>query len=247
MGTDTITAGLAGLNQAAGLPALPAKPKGLAAHLTVPCPVYVPMIDWYARFLDGPRVKPLTPREKAWLAIRNVGDPFNALTILGTSAISVASDSHSPYGPGMPGFGRYVGVSYAQDMTGEFIGTFLIPSIDHQDPHYHREPTATIKHRILHCIAQVAWTQGDNGRGMVNYADLVGFAIDDEISNLYVPGRATNLPASASRYGITLALAPTDNFITEFLPDVASHIHIRVVLIQRIINEVAKTDNPGSP
>jgi hypothetical protein len=246
-GTATIAVGAAGLNQAAGFPFKPHRPRTLAARITPPCPVYVPMIDWYARFLDGPRVKPLTPKEKAWLAIRNVADPFNALTILGTSAISVASDPHSPYGPGMPGFGRYVGVSYAQDMTGEFIGTFLIPSITHQDPHYHREPNATIKHRILHAIVQVAWTQGDNGRGMINYADLVGFAIDDEISNLYVPGRQTDLPASASRYGIALAIAPTDNFITEFVPDIARRIHIRVLLIQRIINEVAKTDNPGSP
>ncbi len=88
----------------------------------------------------------------------------------------------------------------------------------------------------------MAWTQGDNGRGMLNYADLVGFAIDDEISNLYVPGRETNLPASAARYATGLALAPTDNFITEFLPDVARRIHFRVVFIQRIVDQVAQTD-----
>ena len=77
---------------------------------------------------------------------------------------------------------------------------------------------------------------------MVNYADLVGFAIDDEIANLYVPGRETDLPASASRYGTTLATAPIDNFVSEFLPDVARHIHVQIVVIQRIINQVAKTD-----
>jgi len=86
------------------------------------------------------------------------------------------------------------------------------------------------------------WTQGDNGKGMLNYADLVGFAIDDEIGNLYVPGQQTNLPASAERYGIGLATAPIENFITEFLPDVARRIHIRVVVVQRIMNQVAKTD-----
>src|SRR5579871_2499004 len=67
-------------------------------------------INWYMRFTNGPQVKPLTPREKAWLALRNVVDPFNAVTILGTSAISVGSDPGSPYGPGMPGFARSVGV-----------------------------------------------------------------------------------------------------------------------------------------
>jgi hypothetical protein len=191
-------------------------------------------------------VKPLTPAEKGWLATRNVVDPFNIVTILGTSAISVGANSHSDYGPGMGGFGRNVGVSFAQDMTGEFFNTFLIPSIVHQDPHYHRMPGAPIPRRIRHAILQVVWTQGDNGKGMVNYANLVGYAFDDEICNLFVPGRETNLPASAARYGIGLASAPIDNFVSEFLPDVARRVHVQVVVIQRIIDQVAKMDGPAS-
>jgi hypothetical protein len=144
----------------------------------------------------------------------------------------------------MKGFGRYVGVSYSQDITSEFFGTFLIPSIVHQDPHYHRMPNASIPRRVEHAITQVVWTQGDNGKGMVNYGNLVGFAIDDEIGNFYVPGQQTNLPASAERYGIGVATAPIDNFVTEFVPDVARHIHLRVVLIQRVINQVARTNGP---
>jgi hypothetical protein len=138
-------------------------------------------------------------------------------------------------------------VSFTQDLTGEFFGTFLIPSIVHQDPHYHRMPAATIKRRIAHAVYQIAWTQGDSGRGMLNYPDLAGFAIDDEISNLYVPDRRTNARATASRYGIALATAPIDNFVTEFVPDIARHIHVQVVVIQRIINQVAKTDNNAAP
>jgi len=127
-------------------------------------------------------------------------------------------------------------------MTGEFFGTFLIPSIVHQDPHYHRMPQASIKRRIAHVLYQVVWTQGDDGKGMINYADLLGFGIDDEIANLYVPGRETRATATAERYGVALALAPTDNAITEFLPDLARKIHVRVVLIQQIINQVANKD-----
>jgi hypothetical protein len=206
----------------------------------------LPFVDWYARFLSGPQVKPMTPAEKGWLAVRNLIDPFNAATILASSGIAVAANSHSAYGPGMRGFGRYVGVSYAQDATGEFFGTFLIPTLAHQDPHYHRMPDATIKRRIAHCIYQVGWTQGDNGKGMVNYADLVGYGIDDEIGNLYIPGRQTNGAATAERYGTALATAPVDNFITEFLPDIAERLHVRVVLIQQIINHVANRDGGAS-
>lgn len=217
--------------------------------LKVPCPApFVPLINWYARFLDGPQVKRMTPKEKAWLAVRDVADPFNGLTILGSSAIAVGANSHSPYGPGMTGFGRYVGVDYTEDMTGEFFGTFLIPSLVHQDPHYHRMPTATIKRRIAHCLYQIVWTQGDDGKGMINYANLAGFGIDDEIGNLYVPGWETNARATGERYATTLTLAPVENFVTEFLPDVARRIHVHVVLIQQIINQVAnKEATNGQP
>jgi hypothetical protein len=208
-----------------------------------PCPPPV-FINFYTRFINGPDVKPLTPKEKARLAAKNLLDPFNAVTILGTAAIAIGSNADSAYGPGMPGFGRYVGVSYSEDMTSEFFGTFLIPSVFHQDPHYHREPHATIPHRILHAIIEVGWTQGDNGKGMLNYADILGFPIDAEIANLYVPGEKTNLPSTTARVVTGWALAPTDNFITEFVPDVARRIHVRIVFVQQIINQVART-GPG--
>jgi hypothetical protein len=206
----------------------------------------LPAINWYARFLDGPTVKPMTPKEKAWLAVRNVADPFNALTIMASSAIAVGANSHSAYGPGFTGWGRDVGVSYTEDITGEFFGTFLIPSLVHQDPHYHRMPEAGMKRRIAHVLYQIAWTQGDDGKGMVNYADLLGFGIDDEIGNLYVPGQQTNARATAERYGTALSTAPIDNAITEFLPDIARKIHVRVVLIQHIINQVANKEATNS-
>ncbi len=208
-----------------------------------PCPPLAPLINWYARFLTGPQVKPLKAREKGLLAIRNLVDPFNATTIAGNSAIYIGINSHSAYGPGMSGFGENVGISYAEDGIGEFFGTFLIPSIVHQDPHYHRMPEASVSRRILHAIDQVEWTQGDNGKGMLNYASLLGFAIDDQFANMYVPGVQTDARATVSRYVIGLATAPIDNFITEFLPDVARHIHVREVLVQRIINQVARADS----
>jgi hypothetical protein len=131
-------------------------------------------------------------------------------------------------------------------VIGEFFGTFLIPSIAHQDPHYHRMPEGKIPRRILHATSQVFWTQSDSGHGMLNYANLVGFAVSDEISNLYVPGRETDASATASRYVIGLATAPIGNYIIEFVPDVARHIHIQVVILQRIINQVAREEG-GQP
>ncbi len=214
---------------------------------TMVCMPHLPIVNWYARFLTGPQVNPFTPRDKARLAVHNLLDPFNLITIAGEAGISVGANPHSGYGPGMRGYGRYVGVSFTQDMTGELFDTFLIPSLTHQDPHYHRLPSASIPRRALHAAAQVFWTQGDNGKGMLNYGDLAGFAIDDEISNLYVPGQSTRSSATATRYVIGIATAPIDNFVIEFLPDVARRIHVQVVIIQRVINQVARTGGAGEP
>jgi hypothetical protein len=228
----------------------PGPPSSTSASQSTPKPCANPPCsntswNWYHTFVNGPRAVALTPEQKGWLALRNLVDPFNLITILGEAGIVVASDPHSDYGPGMPGFGRYVGVSFTQDLTGEFFNTFLIPSLVHQDPRYHRMPHASYFRRSIHAVTQVVWTQGDDQRGMWNYANLAGFAIDDEISNLYVPGRETNASATAQRYAIGLATAPISNFITEFLPDVASHIHVEVVIVQRIINQVAKNESSG--
>jgi hypothetical protein len=203
-------------------------------------------LNAYERFMNGPRDQPLTVADKGWLAARDVADPFNLITIGAEAAVSVGSNSHSAYGPGMPGYGRYVGVSVTQDLTGEFFGTFLIPSLTHQDPRYHRMEGKRIPRRVAHAVAQVFWTQSDYGTGMPNYANLVGFGIDDEISNLYVPGRRTDLPAIAERYATGLASAPLGNIVNEFLPDVASHIHIQIVILQRLINQVARAGGSNS-
>ena len=237
--------GLAFLQSASAAAADPDHPPVSPSFQPAPCEPLTPLIDWYTRFLNGPEVKPMTPAEKAHLAARNLLDPFNALTIFGTSAIAIGSDAHSPYGPGMKGFSKDAGASYAQDLTGEFFGTFLIPSLVHQDPHYHRMTSASVPRRIGHALLQAVWTRGDNGRPMVNYANLVGFAVDDAIGNCWLPGRDTRFRASAARYGVSLALAPEDNLITEFLPDVARRIHVRAIFVQRIINRVARPDATG--
>jgi len=48
-----------------------------------PGPCKVTWANRYDKFVNGPQDKPLTPKDKAWLAARNVADPFNNVTILG--------------------------------------------------------------------------------------------------------------------------------------------------------------------
>jgi hypothetical protein len=202
------------------------------------CSDFAP-INWYDRFITGPEVMRFSPEQKLRLALTNLINPFNIGTIVGEAGITVAANSHSPYGPGINGWAKLSGTNFTQDMTDQFFGTFLIPSITHTDPHYHRRPDFSIPHRVWHCIDQIVWQRNDNGGHTFNYSQIVAPVFDIGISNLYVPGLQTRLSADAERYVVGLATAPIDNFIIEFVPSIANHIHTHVVFVQRIVDHVA--------
>lgn len=205
-----------------------------------------PDIPIFNRFLDSSAPLPLTARQKAILAARNVIDPGNLATIAGLSALTIAADSHTADGPGFPGFAKNAGVSLSQDMTGEFFSTFLIPSLAHQDPHYHRMPNLSVSRRILHVLDAVVIAQSDQGVPMFNYATVVGTICTNSLGNVYVPGRKHSFGASAARISTSLATDPIGNAITEFVPDLARHVNIQVVIVQRIINRVAIAEGGAS-
>ena len=209
-------------------------------QLPKPC---TELIYPYQRFLNSNIVIPMTWQQKGYLALHDLTDPANIGTILGISAITIGADSHSAYGPGLKGFGKIVGVSLLEDATGQFFEAFAIPVIAHQDPRYFRMPHARLTKRILYSISRTVVSRSDNGRSIPNYATLLNYPISAEIANLYVPGIHPDASSTATRILTGYGLDPIGNLLNEFLPDVASRVHIRVIFVQRILNNVASGNN----
>jgi hypothetical protein len=139
----------------------------------VPCPHHtIPLRE--ERFTTGTEAQHLTVRDKARMAERDLTDPYDAASVAADSSISIATSPTSRYGTGAMAYGKSVGVGLAQDSSSEVTNTFLIPSLTHQDPQYHREPGASKMHRIEHAFADVAWTESDSGKGIPNYSNLIG-------------------------------------------------------------------------
>jgi hypothetical protein len=199
--------------------------------------------DQLQLIVDSGNLRPLTPTDKGILAARAVADPFNLLTIVAFSGISVAADAHSDYGPGFRGWGRLMGYSLAEDIQGEFTGTFALPVIFHEDPRYHRVPGKPIIRRVEHALIHTIVSQHDDGSLMLNYATLINYPLSAEISNLYVPGLPTNAPSTAKRIAIGYATDPVGPLVAEFLPDLAKRVHIHIVFAQQILNRIALGNN----
>lgn len=199
----------------------------------------------YQRFLTNNIVIPMTWQQKGYLALHDLADPGNVGTILGISAITIGADSHSAYGPGLKGFGKIVGVSLLQDATAQFFGAFAIPVIAHQDPRYFRMPHAPVPKRILYSLSRTIISRSDSGHSIPNYGTLLSYPISAEIDNLYVPGIHPDGPSTVARVFTGYGLDPVNNLLNEFLPDVAARVHVRVIFVQRILNNVASINAAG--
>lgn len=183
----------------------------------------------------------LSSMDKLRIGASNVVDPFNLATIGISAAITIGSDADTAYGPGMKGWAKNAGTLLTEDMTGTFFVTFLVPSIVRQDPRYYRMPHASIPRRIANALVHPIWSQSDNGNPMPNLANFIGIPATISLANLYVPGRKQGIGPTATSSAIAIASAPIDSLTTEFLPDVARHFKIRIVLIQQIVNHIAIT------
>jgi hypothetical protein len=201
----------------------------------------------YQRFLTSNIVIPMTWQQKGYFALHEFVDPFNLGIIVGISAISVAADSDSAYGPGLKGFGKSVGTTLLQDATGQFFGNFAIPVLARQDPRYFRKPREPFTKRLLYSISRTVVARSDSGKSMPNYAVLLTYPINSELSNFYVPGIETDHASTLTRIFTGYALDPVNGLLNEFLPDVASRVHIRIIVVQRVLNNIATGNTiPGT-
>ena len=157
-GTATLQGGVAG-----AVAANPSNPEARPSLQPSSCPAFAPLINWYARFLNGPQVKALSrSKKRTWLATQS-HRPLQPDHHRGRRRLSVGPNSHSAYGPG---FTRIRALHRRQLYAGydrRVLRHLSYPLLAHQDPHYHRMPHASIKRRVIHCITQMDWTEGDNG------------------------------------------------------------------------------------
>jgi hypothetical protein len=184
---------------------------------------------------------PLGARGKFRLAMANTFDPFGIAVTAADAGISTAtSDEKSAFGAGGAGFGRRFGMSMADTASGEFFSTFLVSTIFHQDPHYHRYPDAPTGKRIAYALSRVIITRSDSGKPMFNFAEFLGTAASSSFENSYHFERDESPGATSQRVFVSIGSDAAWNLMTEFLPDIAKHINPRIILLRRLAEKAAQ-------
>jgi hypothetical protein len=139
-----------------------------------------------------PNAAPLASRQKFQLAWRSTIDPVNFVITGAIAGVQQATNTPSGYGQGAQGYAKRYGASYADLVTGTFIGGAILPSLLKQDPRYFYKGTGSVRSRVLYAIANSVICKGDNGHWQPNYSSILGSLAAGGISNLYYPAENRN-------------------------------------------------------
>jgi hypothetical protein len=161
---------------------------------------------------------PLTSKQKFELAWKATEDPINFGLTAAIAGVEQATNAFSGYGQGSQGYARRYGASYANVVTGTFIGNAMLPSVLKQDPRYFYKGTGSVKSRILYAIANSVICKGDDGHWQPNYSGVMGSLASGGISNLYYPGTDRNAAAlTAENTLVGIGSAAATNLLQEFV------------------------------
>ncbi len=139
-----------------------------------------------------PDAVPLTSKQKFELAWKTAVDPVTFGVNGVIAGVQQAQNDFSGYGQGAQGFAKRYGASYADFVTGTFIGSAMLPSLLKQDPRYFYKGSGSRRSRILYAMANSVICKGDDGHWQANYSNILGSLGAGGISNLYYPAKDRN-------------------------------------------------------
>ena len=128
-----------------------------------------------------------------------------------------AQNNFKEYGQGAQGYGKRYGASYADFVSGTFIGGAILPSLLKQDPRYFYRGTGATRSRILYALANSVICKGDNGHWQPNYSGIGGSLAAGGVSNLYYPASDRGAALIFENTLIGIGESAATNLLQEFL------------------------------
>jgi hypothetical protein len=156
--------------------------------------------------------------------VKDKTDPFTIGWLAFEAGLAQASNDFPEYGQGAAGYGKRFGAGLADEAAAGFFGTFLFPSVLHQDPRYYRLGTGPFKRRLGHALIRPVLTHRDSGGRAFNWSGLLGSIATSSLSNAYYPEENRGVGETFSRVEMSIPFSMIDEIVNEFGPDLEKKI-----------------------
>jgi hypothetical protein len=163
----------------------------------------------------------LDANDKFHLFVQNSFDPISFLGASWDAGWGQVGHDDPSFGQGASGYSKRYAAALAGNVADDFFGTFLYPSIFHQDPRYYRLGRGPVRQRLGHALRHVFVAHSDSGNLMFNYSEWLGSASSTALSNLLHPGNERGFGAAANRAGVGIATDMGWDVFREFWPEIA--------------------------
>jgi hypothetical protein len=171
-------------------------------------------------FPDAPSYVALSSRQKFDLFVHR-SHSFD--TISGAFIDSVTAQitgAYPSFGGGMAGYGKRLGAATAGAESASFFGTFVFPTLFHQDPRYFRSQQTDISDRLAYAASRVLIGRSDSGRSVINTSMILSQFVQAAVSNAYIPYRRETVPGTVENALTGLGSVAQARILTEFWPDI---------------------------
>lgn len=152
-----------------------------------------------------PDAAPLNAKQKFQLGWKSVIDPVNLPVAALFAGVEQAQNTYSGYGQGAQGYGKRFGATYADFISGTFIGSVILPAVFKQDPRYFYKGTGSRQSRILYAMVNAVICKGDNKRWQPNYSNMIGSLAAGGLSNLYYPASSRGVGLTFGNAALSIA------------------------------------------
>ena len=159
--------------------------------------------------------------DKFNLFVNHSADPLNFLGAAWDAGTAHITHTDAAYGQGLAGYGHRYSSALTDSVASEFFGTFLYPSLFHQDPRYYRMGQGTANQRLAHALAHRFVARSDSGKRMFNYSEWMTTVSMKVLSNVYHPGNPRGFGPTTSRVGFSVANDIGWDVLREFWPEIA--------------------------
>jgi hypothetical protein len=190
---------------------------------------------------------PLRARQKLELAVDETIAPSRFMGSAFTAGIGQARNSLPGYGPEWGGYGKRFGSSVASNASGHLFGTFLLPSMLHQDPRYFVKVFGTPTGRILYAVERVVVIRTDDGREAFNWSGIVGGLMAESLANSYLPDGERTAGKTFSRFGFRIGFGALDNVVKEYWPTIFRSLGVTKIVPSEGSDPGTVTPPPGTP
>jgi len=166
----------------------------------------------------------VTTKQKFMIATMDSFDyPVWFTTAFFAGLSQVQGSDNAVYGQGVKGLAHRYGISYADQVVGNYFPEAIVPTLFHMDPRYYRKGEGSVPGRLFYAVSHIFVSKNDKGQWAFNSPEIVGNAMASAFDLSYHVHERT-FGDFAYQWGFTYVTADAvGQVLKEFWPDIKHH------------------------